>query len=253
MPELMPGTEAFAADGGDAGVLILHGFTGNPSSVRPLAEELAAAGFAVELPRLPGHGTSWRRLQRTRWPDWVREARAGLAMLRARTRTQVVVGLSMGGAIALHLLQTEAQLAGGVLINPWVALRDARMRALPVLKWVVPSVSGVGNDIAKPRADERPYTRVPLKALASVLELQQAVRAHLPAVAQPLLVLTSAQDHVVDPADSQLIVEGVGSQDVEHVVLERSYHVATLDYDADDVIKRTLGFCHRVAGAPSRT
>lgn len=251
MAELLPGTEAFSAEGGDVGVLALHGFTGNPSSVRPLAQQLAGAGFAVELPRLPGHGTSWRRLQRTRWPDWVREARAGLLALRARTRRQVVVGLSMGGAIALHLLQTQPDLAGGVLINPWVALRDPRMRALPALKWVLPSVGGVGNDIAKPQADERPYTRVPLKALASVLQLQQGVRRHLAAVHQPLLVLTSAQDHVVDPADSRLIVEGVGSRDVEHVVLERSYHVATLDHDADEIVKRAIGFCHRVAGAAS--
>jgi len=252
VPQPMPGTEAFTAHGDGVGVLVLHGFTGNPASVRPLAEELAAAGWAVQLPRLPGHGTSWRRLQRARWCDWVREARAGLAMLRATTPTQVVVGLSMGGTLALHLLQTEPGLAGGVLINPWLALRDPRMRALPLLKWLVPSVSGVGNDIAKPQADERPYTRVPLKALASVLQLQQRVRTHLPAVSQPLLVMTSPQDRVVDPADSRLIVEGVASQDIEHVALERSYHVATLDYDADDLVKRTLGFCQRVASTSHR-
>lgn len=245
----MPGAEPFAADGGNVGALVLHGFTGNPTSMRPLAEQLADAGFAVELPRLPGHGTTWRQLQRTRWRDWVREARAALRILRARTEQQVVVGLSMGGAIGLHLLQTEPNLAGGVLINPWLTLRDPRLRVLPAVKWIVPSLAGVGNDIAKPQADERPYMRVPLKALASVLELQRSVRDHLHEVDQPLLVLTSAQDHVVDPTDSQLVVEGVASHDVEQVMLERSYHVATLDYDAEEIADRTREFIGRVAAA----
>lgn len=251
VPNLLPDAESFAAEGGDVGVLVLHGFTGNPSSVRPLAEHLAAAGFAVELPRLPGHGTSWWQLQRTRWRDWVREARAALLLLRARTERQAVAGLSMGGTLALHLLATEPSLAGGVLINPSLDPRDPRLRALPVVKWVVPALAGIGNDIAKPQADERPYHRVPLKALASLLELQRTVRAELHRVRQPLLVLTSAQDHVVDPADSRLVVEGVAAGDVEQVVLERSYHVATLDYDADEVCERTERFVRRVAQAPA--
>lgn len=256
MPSLLPGAEPYTAAGGDVGVLVLHGFTGNPSSMRPLAERLAEAGFAVELPRLPGHGTSWRQLQRTRWPDWVREARAALTILRAHTERQLVVGLSMGGTIALHLLETEtsrdatqASLVGGVLINPSVDPADPRLRALPAVKWLVPSLRGLGNDIAKPDADEQPYRRVPLKALASVVELQRSVRQHLDAVHQPLLVLTSAQDHVVDPAESRLVVEGVASTDVTHVTLEHSYHVATLDYDADEIAERTLRFAHRVTGA----
>lgn len=251
VPTLLPGAEPFAADGGDVGVLVLHGFTGNPSSLRPLAEHLADAGFAVELPRLPGHGTTWRRLRRTGWPDWLREARAALLLLRDRTERQVVAGLSMGGALALRLLQTESGLAGGVLVNPSVDPRDPRLRALPVAKWLVPSVGGLGGDIAKPQADEHPYDRVPLKALASLLEGQRTVRAELHRVHQPLLVLTSAQDHVVDPADSRLVVEGVASADVEHVILERSYHVATLDYDADLIAERAERFTRRVAGAPA--
>ncbi len=249
MPSVLPGAEPYTAAGGDVGVLVVHGFTGNPSSMRPLAERLAEAGFAVQLPRLPGHGTSWRQLQRTRWPDWVREARAALTILRAHTERQLVVGLSMGATIALHLLETQTTLAGGVLINPAVDPADPRLRALPAVKWLVPSLRGLGNDIAKPGADEQPYERVPLKALASLVELQRSVREHLDAVHQPLLVLTSAQDHVVDPAESRLVVERVASTDVTHVTLERSYHVATLDYDADEIAERTIRFARRVTGS----
>lgn len=247
MGALLPGAEPFAAEGdGGVGALLLHGFTGNPSSMRPLATHLAAAGFAVELPRLPGHGTTWRELQRTRWPDWVREAQAALTILAARTRQQVVVGLSMGGTIALHLLETDARPAGGVVINPLVDPTDPRLKALPALKWVVPSLRGVGGDVARPGAVETAYDRMPLRALASLIELQRSVRERLPVVTRPLLVLTSAVDHVVDPADSTLVVDRVAGP-CEQVVLEHSYHVATLDYDADVIAARTEAFLRRAA------
>lgn len=250
MVHVMPGCEAWSAEGGDVGVLVLHGFTGNPSSTRPLAEALAGDGFAVEMPRLPGHGTRWQELQKARWHDWAREAAAAFEQLRARTRAQVVVGLSMGGALALHLAQTRgADLAGIVLINPFLQLTDPRLRVLPLLKWVLPGVPGVGNDIAKPDADEKPYPRVPLKALASLVAFQRRVRADLGKVTVPTLVFTSRQDHTVDPGNTQIVLDGIAASDVEQVWLERSYHVATLDYEAEEVAQRTAAFVARV-GAP---
>lgn len=247
MVQVMPGCEAWSADGGDAGVLVLHGFTGNPCSTRPLAEGLAHKGFAVEMPRLPGHGTRWQELQKTTWCDWMREASAALERLRAHTRRQVVVGLSMGGALTLRLAETRgADLAGITLINPYVQQRHPLLPALPLLKWVVPGFPGVGNDIAKPGSDEKPYPKVPLRALASLLSLQRRVRDSLSNVTVPTLLFTSRQDHTVPPANSELVRQGISSTDVEHVWLERSYHVATLDYDADEILQRTATFAARV-------
>lgn len=247
MVQVTPGCEAWSADGGDVGVLVLHGFTGNPSSVRPLAEALADRGFAVEMPRLPGHGTHWQALQKATWHDWVREVVAAFERLRARTDRQVAVGLSMGGAMALYLAERRGEdLAGVTLINPFVHSGDPRLKVLPLLKWVLPGVPGVGNDIAKPGADEKPYPKVPLKALASLVAFQRRVRAELGSVTVPTLVFTSRQDHTVDPGNSQMIVEGIASSDVEHVWLERSYHVATLDFEADEILERTAAFVARV-------
>lgn len=247
MVQVMPGCEAWSTEGSDTGVLVLHGFTGNPSSTRPLAEALAEREFSVEMPRLPGHGTRWQELGRTTWHDWAREAVAAHERLRARTTRRVVVGQSMGGALALYLAATRgATLEGIVLVNPYLREGDPRLKALPVLKWVVPGIAGIGNDIAKPGGDENPYPKVPLKALASLVAFQRRVRENLPAVIVPTLVLTSRQDHVVDPDNSQLVLEGVSSTDVEQVWLERSYHVATLDYDADEIVERTTAFVNRV-------
>lgn len=248
MVEVFAGAEPWATEGDDIGVLILHGFTGNPVSVRPVADALAARGRTVEVPRLPGHGTTWQDCQRTTWRDWAREASGALDALAARTRTRVVVGLSMGGTLALHLAQTRAEdLAGVVVINASVRSWDPRLKALGAIKHVVGSLPGIGNDIAKPGGDELPYDRVPLRALASFIELQRMVRSGLPSVALPLLQLTSRQDHVVEPANAELITQGVSSDDVTQVWLERSYHVATLDHDADVIIDRTAAFVDRVA------
>ncbi len=252
MAQVIPGAETWSAEGagdppGDVGFLVLHGLTGNPVSMRPLAEGLADRGFAVELPRLPGHGTRWQDLQRSTWHDWAREATAGLARLRARTRVQVAVGLSMGGTIALHLVQTGDDLAGVAVVNPSLFSTDRRLRALPLLKLVVPGVPGIGNDIHKPGGDEKPYDRLPLKALASFLQLQRKVRDDLGSVRVPLLVFTSRQDHVVAPANSELLLRTVSSADTEQRWLERSYHVATLDHDLPEIIAATAGFALRLA------
>ena len=252
MNQVEAGAEPMSHGEGDVGVLVLHGFTGNPSSLRPLAEPLAEAGHAIEMPLLPGHGTTWQHMQRTTWRQWAAESLDAFELLRGRTRQQIVIGLSMGGTLALHLAQTRGEdLAGMVLINPAVLTKDPRLKVLWLLKWVVPTLPGVGNDIAKPDEQEMAYDRVPLKALASMLALQAVARNNLSAVRIPTLIFTSRQDHVVDPANSALILDGVSSDDIEQVWLERSYHVATQDYDAQTIIDGTSAFIARVTGHDS--
>ena len=247
MVQVVEGAQAWSHDGGEVGVLVLHGFTGNPVSMRPLAQAMADAGHSVELPRLPGHGTTWQDCNTTTWRDWAREAVAGFERLRSRTRAQVVTGLSMGAALALWLAQTRGDdLAGAAVVNPSIWSGNKQLKAVPVLKWVVPSLPGLGNDIALAGADEKPYARNPLKALASVVDLQRTVRRGLGAIDIPLLVLTSRQDHVVEPENSSRVMHGVSSTDKRQVWLERSYHVATLDHDAALIQSEVADFVARV-------
>jgi carboxylesterase len=253
MARVRPGAQAWSADGGEVGVLLVHGFSGSPAALRPLAQRLAAEGCAVELPRLPGHGTHWRDLAKVTWRDWAREAVAAQERLTARTRAHVVLGLSFGGCIALYLAANRPEhVAGLVLVNPAVRQRSPLLPLLPVLRRVLPFIPGIVNDIAKPGADEVGYDKLPLRAVAEYTAFQGIVRDDLPRVTAPLLMFTSRRDHVVPAENSRLVLQRVASRDRTHRWLERCHHVATLDYEAPQIERETVAFVHRAAAADAR-
>jgi carboxylesterase len=229
---------------------VLHGFTGSPVSMRPLAEVLADAGFAVELPRLPGHGTAPADLALTTWHDWLAEAGRSLERVRARVPDGriVVAGLSMGGALTLALAEAHPDLAGIVVINaPVQAPPELAEGLAAMLEGGVDIIDSIGGDIADPDADEVSYDQTPLRPLLTMLEAGNEVRDRLGEIRCPTLVITSRQDHVVAPADSEVIAAQI-SGPVEHLWLEKGYHVATLDYDKAELEAATVAFAQRVVG-----
>ncbi|MGK4583730.1 alpha/beta hydrolase [Kitasatospora sp. HPMI-4] len=245
---LLPGAEPFRHRGGPTGVLLVHGFTGSPQSLRPWAERLAAAGLTVSLPLLPGHGTRWQDMQVTRWEDWYAEVDRELRELADRCDQVFVCALSMGGALALHLAARHGPaVAGLVLVNPSVRSDNPASVLLPVLRHLLPSTRGVSGDIALEGAAEAGYDRTPLHAAWSLGRLWRTVQAELPEVRQPVLLLRSPQDHVVSPANSALVLARISSTDVAELLCERSFHVATLDHDAELIFEASLDFIRRLA------
>jgi carboxylesterase len=249
---ILPGCEPWSSPGGGPhGALVLHGFTGSPVSMRPLAEALADAGFAVELPRLPGHGTSVEDLAETSWDDWLAEADRALRALRERTPDGevVVVGLSMGGALTAALAEGHPEITGIVLINTPVAAPAELASSLEeMLAGGVDVFDSIGGDIADPDADEVSYDATPLRPLLTMLTAGEQVRERLSDIFQPTLLITSRQDHVVNPADSDVLADGI-SGPVERLWLEKSFHVATLDYDRAELEAATVDFARRVTEA----
>ncbi|QMU75878.1 alpha/beta fold hydrolase [Streptacidiphilus sp. PB12-B1b] len=244
---LLPGAEPYRHQGGRVGVLVCHGFTGSPQSMRPWAEAAAADGLSVSLPLLPGHGTQWRDLNVTRWPDWYATVEREFDVLAKECDQVFVFGLSMGGLLSLHLAaERGAAVSGLVLVNPLVRMPGQAHRALPLVRHLIPSLPGVSDDVALPGVSEQGYTRTPLHAAHSMAQLARIVQSELPQITQPLLLFRSTQDHVVPPPSGALLLSRISSTDVEERLLERSYHVATLDYDAETIFEGSLDFVRRL-------
>jgi carboxylesterase len=254
MVQTMPGAEPWAAEGSgelaDIGVLVLHGFTGNPQSMRPLAEAFAAAGFTVSLPLLPGHGTQVEDMVPTRWADWSAAAEDAYDRLAARTGTVFVAGLSMGGTLAAWLGTRHPEIAGLVLVNPLIdgtapgvtQMVEQLSAADAVL------VPGIGSDIALEGSEESAYPMTPVQPLLDLHAALAPLAADLGKIHCPVLLLTSTQDHVVEPVSSDTLAASV-SGTVDRVTLERSFHVATLDHDAPLIEQQAVAFARRVMGA----
>jgi carboxylesterase len=244
--EIMPGCEPFSVDGGPDGVLVLHGFTGNPTSMRPLAERLAAAGFSISLPRLPGHGTSVEDMETTSWSDWSGAALDAFDELASRTNRVAVVGLSMGGGLAAFVAERR-DVAGVVFINPLVKVPgDELLEGLQeLLDAGVDTIESIGSDIKKEGVVEAGYDATPLRCVASLIAGGRDIESKLSDILAPSLLLSSREDHVVTSDNGDAIVEH-SSGPVERIWLENSWHVATLDNDQEQLEWATMEFLAKV-------
>ena len=250
-PPIIPGAEPWSADGTNGhGALVVHGFTGNPSSMRALAEELHDAGFAIEMPLLPGHGTTVEDMMTTGWADWSNAAEEAYSALAARVDKVVVVGLSMGGALASWLASRHPEAAGLAVINPVVEMPAESF--LEILTGVLDAgmevTPAIGSDIALPGGVENAYEAVPVRPAISMYAGVKELNERLGEIRCPALIITSRQDHVVPPTSGDVLAAGV-SGPVERVWLEKSFHVATLDYEADEVEARVVAFANEVIRA----
>lgn len=235
--------EPFAAAGGPIGAVLCHGFTGMPGSMRPWAEALAAAGHTVRVPLLPGHGTRWQDANLVSWEDWYAELERAVDAVRATCKQTFIMGLSMGGTLVLRLAEQRGDdIAGVVVVNGslFTTRKDAKL--LPLLRRVVPSLPPIGSDIKKADVTEPAYDRLPVKAAWQLSKLWALTNADLARITQPLLVMTSRDDHVVEPENSERLMSASGSADKRQVWLEDSFHVATLDNDLPVIISESLAF-----------
>jgi carboxylesterase len=245
--EILAGSEPFSHDGGPSGVLVLHGFTGNPGSMRSIAELCVKAGYSVELPRLPGHGTSVEDMITTTWADWSATAEESYDALDERCDQVAVVGLSMGGGLAAYIAENRPSVVGCVFINPLVKPPPAELlEGLDqLLEAGIETFESIGSDIKKEDTVESSYDATPLRPAKSLFEGIAQVRDDLVRITAPSLLISSREDHVVTSDNGDDLV-ALASGPVERVWLENSYHVATMDNDQELVESLTLDFLARV-------
>jgi carboxylesterase len=255
-----PGAEPWSAVGqgprGRTGVLVIHGFTSSPIATRPLGQHLAAEGYAVEVVLLPGHGTSHRQLALTGYRDWYEAVDRVVDRLHVRCDAVVLIGHSMGGAIALDLAaRRSTDIDAVVVINPVVRRPPGLLPRLSgLLQYVAPYLPRdlVGlptDDIAIDGVEEGAYALVPARAARSLLLELDRVRAGLLDVVAPLLVVRSPDDHTVDPGNALEVLELAGSRDLRTLVCHDSYHVPQLDRDAALLTGTISDFLDDVVGS----
>lgn len=248
---VMPGAEPFFHSGNSTGVLLCHGFTGTPATLRPWADFLAAAGLTVSLPRLPGHGTTWQEMAGTRWEDWYAEIDRVFEELRGQASEVFVMGISLGACLALRLAEMRRDaVAGLVIVNPSITADTKLFLLAPALKFVLPSLKGIGSDIKKEGAHELAYDRVPVRAASTLPQLWRLTKQRLGDVTQPVLAYHSTDDHVVGPASMAILRAALPAGQMTVRECGNSYHVATLDNDADVIFAGSLEFvrAHSHAG-----
>ena len=248
------GAAAFTSHGQGAnaatGVLLSHGFTGSPVSVMAWARHLSDQGYAVSLPLLPGHGTTWQELARTPWELWYDAYDRAYQQLGERTDRVFAAGLSMGGTLALRLA-AHRPVAGVAVVNPGLTIDDPRARYAGLLKYFQKSVPAIANNIKLEGQDEGAYLRTPVGGVHQLMRLFRDTTTVLPRITAPVLTFRSTVDQVVPESSMDVLRRYLGSG-LEVVSLDNSYHVATMDHDAPLIFHRSHQFIQRIsAGAPA--
>lgn len=243
-PDHRPFSSDVRAGGPRIGVVLSHGFTGSPHGLRDWAQAMADAGFAVRMPLLPGHGTSWQDLSRKKWHQWHDALDAAYLDLDASCEHVFAAGLSMGGALALRIAATRP-VAGVVLVNPGLVIDDPRAPLAGLLKLVVKSTPPISNDILKPGVEEGAYPRTPVAAAHELNKMFKDTVRLLPRVTAPVQVYRSSVDHVVSESSMVALRQGLSHAPLEVIPLPNSYHVATMDHDAGTIFQGSVDFITR--------
>lgn len=236
---------------GKIGILLVHGFTGSPASMRSWAEFFAARGYTVRVPRLPGHGTQWQDLNKVSWEEWPARVVEELEELDKTCEKVFIFSLSMGGGTSLYVAAHHSErLVGIVLVNPMIHIPGIAIKFAPLLSKFRSHLPSVGNDIKRPGVTEWSYDALPTRGVVELSKLLKNSRSTLGLIKLPLLLFHSAEDHTLPVSNTEIVMAEIGSSRKERVELLNSYHVATLDYDCDLIFEKSLDFVQELSTAP---
>jgi carboxylesterase len=251
-------TPAYTLEGGPLGVLVLHGFTGTPGEMRPLADQLHRQGYTVHAPLLPGHGGLPEAMLGLPWQAWLRHVERAFDQLYSRCQQIVVIGQSMGGTLAI-LLATRRPVAGLVALATPLYIHDWRAKLVPLFRPVLPYwypykfanwddpmvreqvlafVPGANLDDVQTRQALGDTIRIPFGALDELMQLVNYTRRRVPFVSAPSLLLQGRHDAVTNPKDAYLLYGLLGAARKALVWYEQSGHLLLVDQEREAVLER---------------
>jgi len=229
------------------GVLVLHGFLGNLKTIEYQVQFFRTQGFLVEAPSLRGHNTVYKDLDKVKFTDWIEDAESAYKNLSLKANKVFVFGLSMGGALALHLEAQHVEISGGILVNHALSLYpNWKLKFLPIIKYFVKYIYSPGSDIKDKTQKNLAYDYIPTGALLEFLRLISLVKKELPLVNQPQLIFKSIEDHVIPQDSVEITLKSISSKQKEVVFLKNSYHVATADFDKDIICEKSIEFINKI-------
>jgi carboxylesterase len=215
--------------------------------MRPWAHFLNEHGYTVRVPLIPGHGTRWQDLNKVKWNEWPAKAQSELDLLLKECRLVFIFGLSMGGGNTLYVTaKNNDRVAGIVLVNPMIHIPEFAIKFVDIIKHLSASRPSVGDDIKKPGVTEWGYDALPTKGVAQLHRFLKVTRRLLPSITVPMMVFHSIEDHVLKVSNTEIILDETSSTDKVRIELANSYHVATLDYDAETIFENSRQFIERI-------
>ena len=236
----------FSHDGGDTSCLLLHGYTGSPSDMRPLGDFLSHNGYTVYCPLLPGHGTSHHELSRCRWTDWYRAAVNQWKNLKNKSETVILIGLSMGGALALHCA-AHNQVDGVVTLASGTRMADWRLPVLPFVRHFIRSIKKTRNSYARGKNRIRfAYEYNPTQSTHELLTFYRHLEDDLPEITTPILIMHAKNDIIMGYENTGIIAENVRSKCKKIVPLEGGEHIITLSKHQDFIHSEILPFIQSI-------
>ena len=228
------------------GVLLVHGFTGSPASMRPWGEFLHSHGYTVRVPLLAGHGTKVEDLNHVKWKEWPAKVESEISQLRKSCDRIVVVGLSMGGGTVLHVASHHKESIDGlILVNPMIHVKGLPVELAFLISRIQKMRTSVGDDIKRPGVTEWGYDALPTRGIYQLLKMLRETRKNLHRVTVPVQLFHSVDDHTLPVSNTEIIMEEIGSSDKNRIDLVNSFHVATLDYDQELIFQNSLTFIKR--------
>lgn len=225
------------------GVLLVHGFTGSPASMRPWAEFLNNHGYTVMVPLLPGHGTKPQDLNQVKWQEWPAKVESELNLLLQSCDKVFICGLSMGGGTTLNIAtRYSKQLAGIILVNPMIHVKFVPHQLAWLISRFQKMRDSVGDDIKKPGVTEFGYDSLPAVGVYQLLKMLHYTRKRLHDVTVPMQLFHSVDDHTLPVSNTEIIMNEVNSREINRIELVNSYHVATMDNDAEIIFENSRVF-----------
>lgn len=244
----IPTAEPFFIPGGSVGCLLVHGFTGTPKEMRMLGISLSEETYTILAPRLAGHATQVKDITRSSWEDWVSSVEDGLNLLKGCTDKQVVMGLSMGGVLAL-IAAARFDLAGVVSFSTPCSLPgDPRARFLPLLKYFIRQVPKGKPDWRNLEAskDHTDYPYYPTHAIVELKELIEVMQSELSNIKIPAFFVQSRQDHGIPARSMDQLFSSISSTDKSKLWVENSGHVVIREPERELIFAEVKKFVKRI-------